>query len=210
MQSPAQGAVRLARATGLAVSAFSLAAGAHLAGGGSMPAGAWWAAILLLVFTGSVLVTGRRLGPVAVVALLGGSQLVLHRAFEFTQPTAVACVPGMPEHAGHAAGSVAVCADSSVAGAAMQGMDHSMGGGWAMLLAHSVAAVLLGLLLARGEAAVWFLAALVAPRWRVVVRPPVRPRALRVPWQAPARPHREPVLGGVGRRGPPLTLATLG
>ena len=81
MQSPAQGAVRLARAAGLAVSAFSLAAGAHLAGGGSMPAGAWSAAILLLVFTGSVLVTGRRLGPVAVVALLGGSQLVLHMPY---------------------------------------------------------------------------------------------------------------------------------
>jgi hypothetical protein len=198
--------VRLARAAGLAVSAFSLAAGAHLAGGGSMPAGVWSAAILLLVFTGSVLVTGRRLGPVAIVALLGGSQLLLHRAFAFTEPAAAPCVAGAPEHGTHLAGAVAVCADPALATAAMQGMDHSMGGGATMVVAHTVAAVLLGLLLARGEEALWFLAAFVLPRWRVAVRCPVRPTAPRPEWPVPVLVPLETALGGVGRRGPPAPV----
>ena len=90
---------------------------------------------------------------------------------------------------------VTACADGS--------MGHSPGA--AMLLAHAVAALLLALVLARGEDAVWFVAGLLRPCLPTVTR--LRVPSLRSPAPAPwgGLPHSVTVLGG-GRGRPRRSL----
>ena len=77
----------------------------------------------------------------------------------------------------------------------------------AVVVAAPVAALLLALVLARGEDAVWFVAGLLRPCLPTVTR--LRVPSLRSPAPAPwgGLPHSVTVLGGVGRRGPPVRRA---
>ncbi|MCE7083393.1 hypothetical protein [Streptomyces sp. ST2-7A] len=132
---------------------------------------------------------------------------------------------GTPGGAGHAAG------DRFAAGSDALDPTGLLAGGLAMALAHLLAAVATGLLLSRGEAALWrlirlsrgagrddaaggplpALPALDLLGWgRAVARalsgataPPVPPARTRTP-RGPVVPVRSPErVGGVGRRGPP-------
>jgi len=60
------------RSSALATVILTLAAGAHLAGGGELPAPAILLAVLALTALGSTTATRLRLGFPAVAALLGG------------------------------------------------------------------------------------------------------------------------------------------
>ena len=78
---PARGPLRGVRAATFAAAALALAATAHVAGGGSLPA---WPALALLVVPlawGAVALTGRRRGRTGLLLALGVAQLALHEAF---------------------------------------------------------------------------------------------------------------------------------
>jgi hypothetical protein len=201
MSSPVAGALRLARAGSLAVTAFALTSVAHVVAGGVLPATPWMVSIFLVTLCGSVVVTGRRLGRGATVAGLGVSQMVLHAAFAFLSPggSCTRASSGLVMHSGHEA--VMRCSDPAMT----MPVHHSTG--VVMGAAHAVAAVLVGLVLARGEAAVWFLASLVWPGLpsRVQVVPAASaPRVAVRP-----RPAARQLFGtgGLGLRGPPLALS---
>jgi hypothetical protein len=197
--SPAAGALRLLRAGGLAIAAYALASTAHLVAGGALPALPWVASTLLLTFCAAVVLTGRKLGRCATVAGLGISQLVLHQAFVFLSPTGNCLkVSGPAMHLGHEA--VMACANPSMT------MPAHHNSGVAMAAAHTVAAVLMGVVLARGEAALWFLTSLVWAALPTAMRVPAAEPLQRVAWR-PRRPVRQLVCaGGLGRRGPPAAL----
>ncbi|NUP60178.1 MAG: hypothetical protein HOQ06_11995, partial [Pseudarthrobacter sp.] len=66
------------RAAALATGILSLAAGAHVAGGGQLPAPGILLAVLALTSLASTAATRLRLSFPAVGALLAGGQLALH------------------------------------------------------------------------------------------------------------------------------------
>ncbi|GAA2733566.1 hypothetical protein GCM10009867_11780 [Pedococcus aerophilus] len=205
MVAAGTGTLRLARALGLALAAYGLSLGAHLVGGGNAPSATGAAALLFATWWVGVLVTHRRLGRTALVAALGVSQLVLHQAFSYAS-TAGSCVTVVHAHADHLTnGASTVCAEAGAAG--MAAMPHHGLAGAGMVVAHAGAAVLLALLLARGEAAVWFLAGLVWPTPPAPVRLPtaLRPATVLGALLAPTAPVVVP--GDVGRRGPPWSPA---
>ena len=91
--------------------------------------------------------SGVLIGRVALAATLGGAQVVLHTLLSAGHH-APTCAVGGGHHE-----MVVGCAGGAE-------VSHTSP---AMVLAHTVAALLLALLLARGEEAVWFLAGLLRP-----------------------------------------------
>lgn len=207
MVGPASGALRLTRALGLALAAYTLSLGAHLLGGGEPPSLRGTAVLLFVTWWLCVIVTGRRLGRLAVTGLLGLGQVLLHEALGVAGSTG-ACLPMAHAPAMSmmhtAIGSCARLASTVTAGMPPLAMGaHGGSPSLTMVVAHATAAGLLGLCLANGEAAVWFLASLVRPtRPSPVVLPAfLRPLPART---VGARRSSALVLpGGVGRRGPP-------
>jgi hypothetical protein len=208
MTSSEPGALRLARACGFAIATFALSVGAHVLAGGAPPS--LTASLVLVGSTvwGSLFLTGRRLGARSIVAAMGLTQVLLHEALMMSAPMMSApmksgpvggCVG--PDHSGahvHALSSAArsICT-------AMPSLPHAHGIPLGMSLAHAVAAIALGLVLARGESAIWFLAALVWPSRPVAVSVPVRmPRAWSLP-NVPAVRRRSYRMAPISRRGPP-------
>lgn len=185
--------MRLARAGSWAAAALGLSVGAHLVGGGDPPSPGAAALIAVALLWSGFLLTQRRLGRTMLVATLGLSQLLLH---------AVLTAVEVPSTCAGSGGHHEMAAMACTSGAPM-GHDVSA----TMLVAHAVAALLLGLVLARGEDAIWQVAGLLWPR---LPAPAVLP-ALMQDALVPAhgdRPARRPfVLGGVGRRGPPAGRA---
>lgn len=95
---------RLLRSAALAVSALSLAAGAHLHGGGQLPAAPVLAACIALVVLGVVILTGWKLKLLELSAVLAGGQVFLHSLFSVLSPAVPdravlpGSVPGEPRH----------------------------------------------------------------------------------------------------------------
>lgn len=207
MSSPSSGALRLLRAACLTVAVLGLSLAAHVLAGGHAPSAGLTAGLALTVFWVCTVLTWRRLGRVSVTAFLLVSQVVLHGCFEFLSG-APSCVELVHAHAGHLAGGSTIACTG--AGADMGTMTHGAMPGPSMMLAHAVAAVLVGLLLAGGERALWFLAGLV---WRPLpTRRELPQRAVRAVFTASceALSPLQPALGGVGRRGPPGWPAAVG
>ncbi len=223
MTTPDRGALRVLRSGVLAVCALGLSAAAHALAGGHLPgavplaalaAGAWlvcWAA-------------GRwRLSAAAVTGLLGAGQVGVHAVLSGLDPAAgghgaarpvptgleALAAAGTAHGAGHAVGH-------AVGHAGALWLGGPTGADAAMLLAHAAAAAAVGLVVARGETALWDLCAWLAPlapalllllllvlagrpapvtRARPATGHPDRPRLRR----ELARLHR--------RRGPPHLLA---
>ncbi|KQU70769.1 hypothetical protein [Phycicoccus sp. Root101] len=201
MVSAGAGALRLTRALGLAVAAYGLSLAAHLVGGGSAPSPAGTGVLLFVTWWACVLVTHRRLGRVALVSVLALSQVLLHQAF-LVAGTAGSCVTVVHAHAGHLVdGASTVCSAAGMNG--MGPMSHQGPSGAAMVAAHVLAAVLLALVLARGEAAVWFLAGLVWPTPPAAAQLPAARRPLTVLPRLLLAVAEPVVPGSVGRRGPP-------
>lgn len=188
---------RLLRAVVVASSTVLLAAGAHLAGGGSLPDALVVVGVLALVTLSVMALAGRRISLPAMLALLGAGQFGLHNAFEILTESA-SSAPVLSMNAGHAhmLGMV------SPQGPAPMAMDSP-----SMLLGHVLATVVTALLLARGEAAVWALLAWLRPLVRLLIAasPPPRPavpafaqNALSHTWRSLRLPER---------RGPPSPFA---
>jgi hypothetical protein len=202
--APGTGVLRLARAAFFAVSAVGLASAAHVVSGDGVPAAIALCSVPVVMIVVNLLAATRR-GPVGLFIGMGLTQIVLHVAFMVT-PTAPVCgpSPAMPEMGmagGH--GHVAVVCESVTGhGAGAAGLWPSV----PMALAHVLATGLLVLLLARGEAAVWALAAGLRFRFRLPGPAVLLPAVRRLPVAtATARPRRARVhLRTVRRRGPPV------
>ena len=193
----------LLRATAVATVILTLAAGAHLAAGGALPAPAIMLAALSLTALGSTAATRLRLGFPALAALLGGGQLALHEVFSaFSSPGTNPGSGTATPHESHLAG----------AGILAPAVDHLAGAaataGPLMLSAHILATLASALLLAKGEAALWALAAWLRPL--VALPQPVAcddgtpPVAAFPPAAVPLRPWRN--LRQDSRRGPPSAV----
>lgn len=203
----------LLRSTAVAATVVLLAALAHILGGGSLPGAGIMAAILALTSLFSTLATRRQLRLPAMTAVLGAGQLALHEVF-----TALSIpVPETAAVAGaghHLAGQADVVADRGLPFAqvaeAAAGHAHQVDSPLAalMLTGHVVATLLCAGLLARGEAALWFLAAWLRPL--IQLPSPVRLDGGTVP--AAVRPRKDftPLpwrnLRQDCRRGPPAVV----
>ncbi len=206
--TPGTGLLRLTRAAFFAVSAVGLASAAHVAAGDDVPALMALLSIPAMMIIVNRLAAGRR-GPIGLFLGMGLTQIVLHLAFMVTS-IAPACAPSsaMTELAMAKHGHVAMACEpiSGHGGAAAQLWPSA-----SMALAHTLATVLLVLLLARGEAAVWALAACLRFRFvlpgTAVQLPNVRhvPVAAAVARRSPTPVHRRTVR----RRGPPVLVGAV-
>lgn len=191
---------RFLRAAAVTTAMFSLAAGAHVLGGGVLPDPALAAGILALTLVPVMALTGVKVSAPAMVGLLGSSQLVLHAAF-----TALS-VPAhfRPVHAGHVHGTAEVILAAPVLAQSHAAAAPSL----PMALAHAAATLATALLLARGEEVLWALAAWLRPLTTlpaaVAIHPlPRIPVPVAVPVPSRWRNLRLPAL-----RGPPAPAAS--
>ena len=233
MPSATTGPWRLVRAGVVASVVVALAGLAHVLGGGTLPAGVVLVALTSLVLAVCVALAGRRLGVVAVTAVLGVGQLVLHHAF--TVLAATGCAAPVPsgasaadphaghtaaQHAGHVAGQATEHA-AHVAGPTTEHVAHAgqalgtlacadphgvaapLLGASAMLVLHVVATVLTALVVAGGDRALHWLLAWLRPR--VVAPGPVAISAggTLAHPVVAVAPHRAPWSRAHPRRGPP-------
>ncbi|BAS07290.1 hypothetical protein AHiyo4_07120 [Arthrobacter sp. Hiyo4] len=146
------------RAASLSTGILTLAAGAHVAGGGDLPAPGILLAVLALTVLAAATATRLRLNFPATLSLLGAGQFILHEAFTVFSSSGTAvetAASGL--HNTHLAGAAAPVF-------AATGHAHGPGSaGILMLLTHALATGACALLLARGEAALWALAAWLRP-----------------------------------------------
>ncbi len=193
-------ALRFGRSAVVAAAVLCLAAAAHTAAGGALPPPAVVLALGALIWLPVMILAGRRLEPATILAVLAGGQLALHRAFELFGT--VQCAPSpAAEHAGHAghAGHAAVALDCVAA-------SHA-GDSPGMLAAHLLATAVTALMLARGEAALWALAAWLRPLVQLPAVPAAPVRAyLPLADQGPAPLHTAYLVTVVPLRGPPVPV----
>jgi hypothetical protein len=162
----------------------------------------------------AIILTGRRCGPLALLAALSAGQVLLHEALTMLSSQGsgemLAATVGA-QHAGHILMSGPMWAHSAatngfgvgtvpMAGAPMAGADD-----WSltMMALHAVATVVTALLLARGEQALWQLVTRLLPTLPCIPRlTPCGPRQAPVLLSEPVvRPSL--VSCGSGLRGPP-------
>lgn len=186
------GVLRLGRSVVLALACLLLSLTAHVVAGGAPPSAADLALLVVPLVCGCVWLTSRRVGPVRLGAALLATQLGLHEAFmALADPSCAA------PHAGHdPMAGVDPCATAAAMGAPST----------AMVVAHVVTAVVMGAALLYGERLLWALLS-----WLSVARLQTRSLALLA-----VRPPSADlavacvsarVLGGVGRRGPPVWVS---
>lgn len=171
---------------------MSLSIGAHLVGGGAPPSPGAAALIIAALLWSGLILTQWRLGRTALAISLGLSQVLLHSVLTVSEgPASCAAVGDHHNIALACAGGAPMPHETPVA----------------MFAAHALAALLLALILARGEDALWFVAGLLCPS--LPTSPTLRvlaPLTL-APSQGGERTPAITVLGGVGRRGPPIRAA---
>ncbi|MEO3794625.1 MFS transporter [Nonomuraea sp. B10E15] len=171
--------LRLARTAAFAAVCVTLAALAHVLGGGAAPA-PWTAALGLAgVSALGLALCGRERSAPTINLVLVGAQLGLHELFAGEGASYVSV------H-GHAQGGLAV--------------------GTGMLLTHLTATLITGLWLSRGEAAIWSLLRRIGRRLVLLLAPAAAPSAR--PAAPIVRSRVVPLQPGfrhcVARRGPPL------
>ena len=167
MTTPDRGALRLLRSGVLAVCALGLSAAAHALAGGHLPGTAPLVALAAGAWLACWAVGRWRLSARAVTGLLGAGQVGVHAVLSALAPAAEA---GHGAHRSPPTGLEALAAAGNAHGTA-HAAGHT-GALWlggptsadaAMLLAHAAAATAVGLVLARGEAALWDLCAWLTP-----------------------------------------------
>ena len=202
--SPGQTRARVLRAAVLAIAAVALALGAHLVSGGSRPPIAALAAGVLTMTLVMGLLVGRRRSSTGLLLGLGGAQLLLHQWFALATPGECArslagqLLPGMHvAPAGLAWGALArACAGTGQAGATML---------MVAVATHTLAALITGALIVRGDALLACAAALVLPDLPSAAPVRTAPRPA-VVW-APRTSSGAPAGRYVDRRGPPAVAA---
>ncbi len=197
--------MRLGRVACFAFAAVGLAAGAHLVGGGTVSppvALACLPAVMLAVHG----LAGRRRSVVGLLPVMALIQLALHELFMATAGAAACRVAGagdpMSQMGGATSPPAMLHCGPSMNQAAMSGIwPPSL-----MLLGHLLATVLVAVLLARGEAAIWALAGWLGFRALRLSRPALLPT---IDHRLPTPSYRAVRListvhrRNVRRRGPP-------
>jgi hypothetical protein len=185
----------------LAAAALALAAGAHLLAGGQLPAPGILLGLFALTSLAATAATRLRLTPATMTALLGAGQLVLHGAFSTFGSTFALAGSGAATAPSHHANPFTVPLAAEPAG--LHALDSSLTA--AMLAGHALATLGCALLLAKGEDALWSLAAWLRPL--VQLPAPLTPDAVASP-AAVLRPAEAALLPWRNlrrdcRRGPP-------
>ncbi|NUU33355.1 hypothetical protein [Arthrobacter sp. C9C5] len=191
---------RFPRAVTFTAAMFTLAAGAHVLAGGSMPEPAIFAGLVALVLALVMILAKIRITAPVMAGLLGAGQLVLHEAFNTLSVTEAFA----PASGGHLHGTGAVPPSAL---ALMP--EHAAAPGALMLILHAAATLATALVLARGEAAVWALAAWLKPLVRILTALaipdwPHLPAPLVIVIPSPWRSLRLPALRGPPRVQPAL------
>lgn len=186
---------RLVRTAVVAAAVISLAVGAHSLAGGLLPPAPVMAALTALTVLGVVLVTKWEMTALSLTAVLTAGQALLHEAFA----TLSGSTPRPSSTQAFHIHEAVVPAPAAPAGPELHrhlpaDVDPPM------LTLHVIATLATAVLLARGEAALWALAAWLRPlagisvvrilflshqplpvprtvtlrRWRVLRRPPLR------------------------------------
>jgi len=167
------------------------------------------ALLVVPLMMAALVLTSRRCGPVILLGSLTAAQVVLHESLMAL--TTHVPVDMFPAELGAHHGAQALVSDqiSAHSTSAMDGAAVAVAGGWSvtMQVAHVLATLATALLLARGEQALWQLAARLLP---ALPGKPLLPGC--VPLQAVALvsvPAFRPsvVSGGPGLRGPPVRFA---
>lgn len=205
MDVPSRSALRVARAAAWTCAAFGLSVGAHVIGGGQPPSLGGGVLIAVTLLCVGLLLTGRRLGALSLIVTLGASQLLLHVGLTLTEQSA-ACSPAPGPGGAHAGHDLALACDASASGAAAA-ITHAGHSALTMTIAHLLAAVALGLVLAKGEDVVWRIAGLLLPHLPRAAAAPSPTRRVLATTHGGEATTEVPLLGGVGRRGPPARPA---
>lgn len=190
---------RIARAVFTGAAVFSLAAGAHLAGGAALPSPLILAGLAGLTLLAVTVFARRKFSVGGVLAILGGGQVLLHEAFS-ALTTTTACVPASR---GHFGSQQVHCAPADV-------LEHAHGFSLVddplMFLTHAIAVLVTALMLAHGETALelalrWLRPLAALPQ---VAAYPSRTELPRTP-ERPTRNYLSPLLDMRPLRGPPLS-----
>ncbi|WP_258804791.1 hypothetical protein [Pseudarthrobacter sp. NS4] len=194
------------RASAVAIGILTLAAGAHVAGGAQLPAPGIMLAVLALTALVSTAATRLRLAFPAMAALLGAGQVVLHELFTMSGPPVLTAAPGLSHGDHQHGGGMTVPAELAALAGHLNPADP--GSAPVMLAAHAMATLGCALLLAKGEAALWALAAWLRPLgslpWAVAPDSVAPVAAAFPPVAAPGCPWRN--LKQDNRRGPPSAV----
>lgn len=166
MRTAARPPFHALRSALVALTVVSLAAGAHAVAGGQLPSPGILLACLALTGLASTAATRLKLNVAAMAGLLGAGQLALHGAFTLFTGTSFSGPGGaLPHHAGAASVLAAVPAPIAAGHAHLPEPDSTLS--LLMLAGHALATLVCALLLARGEDALWSLAAWLRPLLRL-------------------------------------------
>lgn len=200
---PTAGVLRSARAGAVAATVLGLAAGAHVAGGGGLPAPFLLSGLAVVVLAVCLLLAGRRFSLPVLTGVLGGGQLALHTVFGVcSDPTVTVSATGHHQQVVTVSGLAAAGTAPDLSPAL------SLTTAPAMTAAHVAATLVAVVLLVHGENLLWQVWSWLRPLARVLVelvrfvRPLLRPVGAAVL----ARP-RSVVARRVRRRGPPRVPA---
>ncbi|PVZ55974.1 hypothetical protein [Arthrobacter sp. H-02-3] len=189
------------RAALFATTAVTLAACAHVVSGGQLPGSGILVAILALTGLACTVATRLHLGFPAAAALLSAGQVVLHEAFTAFGGSVAGTPAGEPTHHGPAV---------IPAGTLTHLQSHELDSPLAlfMLSGHALATLACALLLAKGEDALWALAAWLRPLVQLPspVTPDVGPAPMPAGWPADCAPLPWRNLRPDSRRGPPAAV----
>ncbi|WP_369021741.1 hypothetical protein [Paenarthrobacter ureafaciens] len=197
---PAQAPLTLPRALTVTGLILGLAAAAHTAGGGRLPAVPVLVLLAVLVLLPVTILARRRLSLGTITATLGAGQLALHAAFTaLPRPVDHCATAGIVGHGHHQAATVPDCA----AAATMAAHVGAVLPGPVMTAAHILAVAATAVLLAHGETLLWRMLDWLAPL-TFALHPPVLPQ-----WATPDSlsmafvPPLHPCLRVRALRGPP-------
>ena len=209
MRTAARAPFHALRSAMVALTVLSLAAGAHTLAGGQLPSPGILLALLALTGLASTTATRLKLNLPALAGLLGAGQLVLHEAFTaFSGPALSPALAGAASGPGDLAHHVGPVPLPTGIGSTLEASGLDPGLSLLMLAGHALATLLCAVLLARGEAALWALAAWLRPLLRLPA--PVTPDAVAVPaatgWPAESAPLPWRNLRRDCRRGPPAAV----
>ncbi|WP_115786763.1 hypothetical protein [Arthrobacter silvisoli] len=194
---------RLLRTGTIAAVTLGLAAGGHLAGGGMLPQPAILLGLCALTVLPVAVATKFRLSFPVLAGLLGAGQAGLHWAFHALSAAVPFAGRAPSGHAGHGLNPLPLMTGHFMTPPGTQAAADD----WQMFAAHALATLATAAVLARGERALWALAAWLRPLVELPVPCAIVPARVPGPCTAPIVLTRDQLVRRIpARRGPPSTI----
>lgn len=194
------------RSAMLALAAVTLAGGAHVLAGGQLPAPGILFALLALTCLATTAATRLRLNAATLTGLLGAGQLVLHEAFTVSDHALSRTGSAGQGSSPHHLDPIAIALP--VEQVQLHSPDSPLA--FAMFAGHALATLVCALFLAKGEDALWALAAWLRPLLKLRAVLPADaielPPVASVPEGNGYRPRRN--VPPDCRRGPPAAVVS--